>query len=71
VRLYQAALDFVARRPGVALILAGLYLLSPVDLIPEALIGPLGLVDDFLVVVLGLIPGLLRRRRQRTIDHQP
>ncbi|THD23254.1 hypothetical protein D915_005861 [Fasciola hepatica] len=30
--------------------LVGLYLLSPVDLLPEAVLGPLGLVDDLLVI---------------------
>jgi uncharacterized membrane protein YkvA (DUF1232 family) len=31
--------------------LAGVgYLLSPIDLVPEALLGPIGLVDDLLVV---------------------
>jgi len=29
-----------------------LYVISPIDLIPEALLGPLGLFDD-LIVVLG------------------
>lgn len=28
------------------LILAGIYLLSPVDLLPEMFLGPFGLVDD-------------------------
>lgn len=31
--------------------LTGLYLLSPVDLLPEALLGPLGLLDDLLVIL--------------------
>lgn len=70
MRLYTAVVDFVARRPGIALILAGLYLLSPFDLIPEALVGPLGLIDDLVLLVLGIIPGIVKRRRQRkTIDH--
>jgi len=29
---------------------AALYLISPIDLIPEAVLGPLGLVDDAGVV---------------------
>ena len=68
---YRAIVDFVARRPGVALILAGLYLLSPFDLVPEALVGPLGYVDDFVLLVLALIPGILKRRRQPPIDQDP
>ncbi|OOF69929.1 DUF1232 domain-containing protein [Rodentibacter caecimuris] len=34
----------------IALIL--IYLLSPVDILPEALLGPLGLVDDIAAVML-------------------
>lgn len=28
------------------MILAGLYILSPIDLLPEVLLGPFGLIDD-------------------------
>jgi uncharacterized membrane protein YkvA (DUF1232 family) len=28
------------------------YLLSPIDLLPEALLGPLGLVDDMVIVTV-------------------
>ena len=42
------------RTPGwskaLFIVLAGLYLLSPIDLIPEALLGPLGLADDLVVI---------------------
>ncbi len=34
----------------VAMGAAALYLISPIDLVPEALLGPLGLVDDAGVV---------------------
>jgi len=30
----------------VVLVIAAIYILSPVDVIPEALLGPLGLTDD-------------------------
>ncbi len=40
----------------VALIIAAVYVLSPVDVIPEVLLGPLGLTDD--VVALALITKL-------------
>ena len=33
---------------------AALYMISPIDLLPEALLGPLGLVDDLAFVVLAL-----------------
>lgn len=35
-------------------VLTALYLLSPIDVLPEAIIGPFGLVDDFVVVLLAL-----------------
>lgn len=31
------------------------YLVSPIDLIPEILVGPLGLIDDFGIVITALI----------------
>ncbi len=70
-RLTRSIVDFVARRPGVALLLAGLYLLSPIDIVPEALLGPLGFVDDILLLVLSLVPAAVKRRRRRTITHDP
>lgn len=40
----------------VALVVAVVYILSPVDFIPEVLLGPLGLTDD--VVALALVAKL-------------
>ena len=40
----------------VALVIAAVYVLSPVDVVPEVLLGPLGLTDD--VVALALIAKL-------------
>ena len=37
---------------AVALVLALVYILSPVDVIPEVLLGPLGLTDDVVAVAL-------------------
>jgi uncharacterized membrane protein YkvA (DUF1232 family) len=42
-----------SRVPWGAKILAGVgvaYVLSPIDLLPEALLGPVGLIDDLLIV---------------------
>lgn len=36
----------------VCFVLAGLYLISPIDVVPEALAGPLGLLDDALLIPL-------------------
>lgn len=38
---------------GVA-IFCGIYCISPVDIVPEALLGPFGLVDDLGAVAAGL-----------------
>ncbi len=38
----------------VYLALCVLYVLSPVDLVPEALLGPFGLADDAIVVLMGI-----------------
>ncbi len=40
--------------PRAAVILALLYLVSPVDLIPEALFGVVGYLDDILMVWLAV-----------------
>jgi uncharacterized membrane protein YkvA (DUF1232 family) len=32
------------------LVTAGVYLISPIDLLPELLVGPLGLADDLVVI---------------------
>ncbi|MBW2291364.1 MAG: DUF1232 domain-containing protein [Deltaproteobacteria bacterium] len=45
------------RVPLAAKLVAGLgvaYILSPIDLLPEFLLGPIGLVDDLLVVATAL-----------------
>ena len=39
-------------------ILSVLYLISPVDLIPEAVFGPLGLIDD--AAIIPILLGCLR-----------
>ncbi len=46
-----------------------LYVVSPIDLLPEAVLGPIGLIDDLAVVVFGasflgfdLFKGLKQKR---------
>jgi uncharacterized membrane protein YkvA (DUF1232 family) len=60
----------VPRRARVAVVLAGLWLLSPVDLIPEFLpvIGPL---DDVVVVTLALRYAARHIPRQVLLDAWP
>lgn len=35
-------------------IIATLYIISPIDLIPEAFFGPFGLIDDFGILMFGM-----------------
>lgn len=37
------------------LILSLIYILSPIDFIPEVLLGPIGIVDDLTLVVFLLV----------------
>ncbi|XP_047975051.1 E3 ubiquitin-protein ligase RNF170-like [Salvia hispanica] len=49
----QRALPLVVRaRVYLAMILSAMYVLSPVDIIPEALLGIIGLLDDLIVVFM-------------------
>src|SRR5947209_2789053 len=40
-----------------------IYLISPFDLVPEALVGPVGYLDDFVVVLLPLVARAYVKRR--------
>ena len=35
--------------------LCGAYVVSPVDVVPEVLLGPFGLLDDLLAVIVGIM----------------
>ena len=35
-------------------IFCGVYVISPVDVVPEAILGPFGLIDDIGAVVMGI-----------------
>ncbi len=41
------------------IVVCALYILSPLDLVPEIFLGPVGLIDD--VSVLGVLTLLVRR----------
>lgn len=43
-------------------IFCGIYCLSPVDLVPEALLGPLGLADDALMAIAGVASAIAARK---------
>ncbi|KAJ9562531.1 hypothetical protein OSB04_007691 [Centaurea solstitialis] len=49
----QRSLPFVIKaRVYLALLSTAIYVLSPVDIIPEALFGILGLLDDFIIALI-------------------
>ena len=43
---------FLRKHPYVGLFLALLYLISPLDLLPEAFTGPLGYIDDLFILIM-------------------
>lgn len=63
--------------PKAMMIAAGcfLYTISPVDILPEVILGPLGIPDDILAVIVGIrqafrafsksVPQELEKRRNR------
>ena len=62
MRRYQ-----IPPRGLVALGLAGFYLVVPVDVIPEAILGPLGLVDDAGIVGVSVLFALRIARARKTL----
>jgi uncharacterized membrane protein YkvA (DUF1232 family) len=61
-RIWQGA----TRKERLVLVLALVYLISPFDVLPEALLGPIGLTDD--LAALGVLLSLARRIRLRLPD---
>ena len=57
--LRERLVSFLERRPGMCLAIIVLYILMPIDVLPEAFLGPFGLFDDALAGVVGL--ALVRR----------
>ncbi|KGN36759.1 DUF1232 domain-containing protein [Knoellia subterranea] len=54
-------------RGVVALAMAGFYLVVPVDVVPEAVLGPLGLADDAGVVGLAVLFALRVARARKVL----
>lgn len=50
----------------ITIVLCGLYILSPIDFIPEILVGPFGLVDDFIAGAFATSVGVLWNKRKKT-----
>ncbi|QJW95408.1 DUF1232 domain-containing protein [Frigoriglobus tundricola] len=40
-----------------AVVFAPAYVVSPVDILPEAVLGPIGLIDDIGVIIAGVAAG--------------
>jgi uncharacterized membrane protein YkvA (DUF1232 family) len=52
------------------LVIAGLYLVCPMDLMPEIIVGPLGMVDDAIIVplILSLIRWIIPKEQTQAAD---
>jgi len=48
----------------ITIILCGIYILCPIDFIPEAFLGPFGLIDDFVAGLFAAAVGLLWKQRK-------
>jgi uncharacterized membrane protein YkvA (DUF1232 family) len=57
VNVTKGLARFFARHPKTFVVAVIVYLVSPIDLIPEGLLGPIGVLDDVFVL---LLPFLLR-----------
>ena len=53
--LLRRLLASYERHPRLFLLVVALYVLSPVDLFPEAFVGVVGYVDDLIVLFLPLL----------------
>ncbi|KAL6961964.1 RING-type E3 ubiquitin transferase [Sarracenia purpurea var. burkii] len=52
----QRSIPFAIRaRVCLAILASALYIISPVDIIPEAIFGIIGFVDDALIAVIGFL----------------
>ncbi len=64
----QPIARWLARHPKATLFLVIVYVICPVDLLPEALFGPFGYLDDFFVI---LIPLFLREYGRELNQQSP
>lgn len=58
-RLPRLLEEFVEKRPILCVLIVIVYVVSPIDVLPEALLGPLGYFDDALVTIAAV--ALLKR----------
>lgn len=51
-KLRTIVMPFVS---GAVALACGAYVISPVDVVPEIILGPLGLADDLVMAVIGIM----------------
>ena len=59
---------FFADHPWIMVLCIIVYVILPIDILPEAFLGPLGYVDDLVVVML---PLLLREYARKIKTEEP
>jgi uncharacterized membrane protein YkvA (DUF1232 family) len=64
--------SFFEKRPILCLVIVAVYIVSPFDILPEALLGPLGWFDDALLAIatVGLVKNLLKKRAKRRAESE-
>lgn len=55
----------VSWRAWLTIALCAVYVLSPVDLVPESLLGPFGLPDDLVAILVAVKVGRSSRKANR------
>jgi len=61
----------LAQYPKFLFVASLLYVLSPIDILPEAFLGPIGLIDDLFVVLLPFIIREYARRPEKPKPRTP
>jgi uncharacterized membrane protein YkvA (DUF1232 family) len=61
------AARWIVKHPRTSIAIVIIYVISPVDLIPEAFVGPVGYIDDFLVMLLPFIARHYVRRHTEAL----
>ena len=51
----------------IIIVLCGIYILSPIDFLPEILMGPLGLVDDFIAGLFATTVALVWKEKKGNV----
>jgi uncharacterized membrane protein YkvA (DUF1232 family) len=51
----------------IIIVLCGIYILSPIDFLPEILLGPLGLLDDFVAGLFATTVALVWKEKKGNV----